>query len=44
MPESDSIYDKAAVDREKLRRIERREWWLWATAILVTLMLTIGIL
>jgi two-component system cell cycle sensor histidine kinase/response regulator CckA len=27
-----------------IRRIERREWWLWATAILVTLLLTLGIL
>src|ERR1700690_2857249 len=27
-----------------IRKIERREWWLWATAILVTLLLTVGIL
>jgi two-component system, cell cycle sensor histidine kinase and response regulator CckA len=27
-----------------IRKIERREWWLWATAILVTLLLTLGIL
>ena len=26
-----------------LRRIERRQWWLWASAILVTLILTFGI-
>src|SRR3984885_8674891 len=26
----------------KFRRIERREWWLWATAIAVTLLLTVG--
>src|SRR5713101_3407720 len=27
-----------------LRRIERREWWLWTTAVLITLLLTAGIL
>ena len=27
-----------------LRRIERRQWWLWSSAILVTLLLTLGIL
>ena len=27
-----------------IRKIEHREWWLWATAILVTLLLTVGIL
>jgi PAS domain S-box-containing protein len=27
-----------------IRRIQRREWWLWATAILITLLLTLGIL
>jgi PAS domain S-box-containing protein len=26
-----------------LRRIERRQWWLWSAAILVTLLLTLGI-
>jgi PAS domain S-box-containing protein len=26
-----------------LRRIERRRWWLWSSAILVTLLLTLGI-
>lgn len=27
-----------------IKRIERREWWLWATAVAVTLLLTCGIL
>jgi two-component system, cell cycle sensor histidine kinase and response regulator CckA len=27
-----------------IKRIERREWWLWATAVAVTLLLTLGIL
>src|SRR5258706_9597073 len=27
-----------------LRRIERREWWLWTTAGIITLLLTAGIL
>jgi two-component system, cell cycle sensor histidine kinase and response regulator CckA len=27
-----------------IRKIERREWWLWVTAIVITLLLTAGIL
>ena len=27
-----------------LRHLERREWWLWGTAVFVTLLLTLGIL
>jgi len=30
--------------KDRLRRLERREWWLWATAVIVTLLLTAGIL
>lgn len=30
--------------RENFRRMERREWWLWAAAFLITLLLTIGLL
>ncbi len=26
-----------------MRKIERREWWLWGSAVLVTLLLTLGI-
>jgi len=26
-----------------MRRIERREWWLWSSAVLVTLVLTVGL-
>jgi two-component system cell cycle sensor histidine kinase/response regulator CckA len=29
--------------RAKFRRIERREWWLWAAAGIITLLLTIGL-
>jgi len=29
--------------REGIGRIERREWWLWATSITITLLLTAGI-
>ena len=29
--------------RANFRRIERREWWLWAAAAIVTLLLTIGL-
>src|SRR5437588_3143872 len=30
--------------KSHLRRIERREWWLWATAVIITLLLTVGML
>jgi two-component system, cell cycle sensor histidine kinase and response regulator CckA len=30
--------------RSHFRHIERREWWLWATAVVITLLLTVGIL
>src|SRR6266567_8940770 len=33
---------KGVVDAQ-IRKIERREWWLWTSAILVTLLLTLGI-
>src|SRR6267142_2681941 len=29
--------------RVNFRRIERREWWMWATAAIITLLLTIGL-
>jgi PAS domain S-box-containing protein len=29
--------------RAKFRRIERREWWLWAAAVAITLLLTVGL-
>lgn len=28
--------------KARLRRIERREWWLWTTAVIITLLLTGG--
>jgi PAS domain S-box-containing protein len=31
------------VDRSEARRVEKREWWLWGTALSVTLLLTLGI-
>lgn len=35
---------QAPVLRENFRKIERREWWLWGTAFVVTLVLTAGLL
>ncbi len=35
--------EQTKVLRANFRRIERREWWLWAVAILITLLLTIGL-
>ncbi len=34
---------QARVLRNNFRRIERREWWLWAAAVIITLLLTIGL-
>ncbi|HYA63215.1 MAG TPA: PAS domain S-box protein [Candidatus Sulfotelmatobacter sp.] len=34
---------QANVLRSNFRRIERREWWLWAAAFLITLLLTVGL-
>jgi len=39
-----SLTEGRIASKERLRRIERREWWLWATAVIVTLLLTAGIL
>src|SRR5476649_2313699 len=30
------------VVRTNFRRIERREWWLWAAAVVISLLLTVG--
>src|SRR6201984_1790235 len=30
--------------KDRLRRIEHREWWVWATAVIITILLTAGIL
>lgn len=35
--------EQTKVLRANFRRIEQREWWLWAGAILITLLLTIGL-
>jgi len=29
--------------RANFQRIERRKWWLWAAAVAITLLLTIGL-
>jgi len=41
---SSSLDSDYATQGRVLRRIERREWWLWATAVAITLLLTSGIL
>lgn len=44
-PRADPSPGKGKVGiRDHLRRLDRREWWLWATAVIVTLLLTVGIL
>src|SRR5229473_4710097 len=34
---------QTATLRANFRRIERREWWLWAAAVVITLLLTVGL-
>jgi len=34
---------QTATLRANFRRIERREWWLWAAAVVITFLLTIGL-
>jgi len=40
---STSAIEPAEPVRTRLRQAERREWWLWSLAVLVTLLLTLGI-
>jgi PAS domain S-box-containing protein len=44
-PATSQSADRARADalRASFRRIERREWWLWAAAVVITLLLTIGL-
>ncbi len=41
---ADSLRKGSGKTKDRLRRIEHREWWLWATAALITLLLTAGIM
>jgi two-component system, cell cycle sensor histidine kinase and response regulator CckA len=41
---ADSLREGPGKTKDRLRRIEQREWWLWATAVIITLLLTAGIL
>jgi two-component system cell cycle sensor histidine kinase/response regulator CckA len=34
---------QSAIPRTNFRHIERREWWLWAAAVSITLLLTLGL-
>jgi two-component system cell cycle sensor histidine kinase/response regulator CckA len=43
-PKSESAAISSEPARLRLSLIERREWWLWAAAVIVTLLLTAGIL
>ncbi len=35
--------DRAQVIQAGMRRVGRRQWWLWSSAVMVTLLLTLGI-
>jgi two-component system, cell cycle sensor histidine kinase and response regulator CckA len=41
---ADSLRKGPGKTKDRLRRIEHREWWLWASAVLITLLLTAGIM
>lgn len=42
-PQHEPQEERHGAARANFRRIERREWWLWATAFVVTLLLTIAL-
>ena len=41
--EADGLVDSGSSLRERMRVVERRDWWLWLCAVLITLILTGGI-
>jgi len=41
--EADGLVDSGSSLRERMRIVERRDWWLWLCAVLITLILTGGI-
>ena len=41
---SDRVDAQYKALRANFRRIERREWWLWASAFLITLLLTVALI
>lgn len=43
LPELDSVARMQDI-QENLRRLERRDWWLWCAAVVVMLFLTLGII
>lgn len=43
LPELDSVARMQTV-QNNLRRLERRDWWLWCAAVVVMLVLTMGII
>ena len=42
-PMSDHVDAQYKALRANFRRIERREWWLWASAFIITLLLTVAL-
>ena len=42
-PMSERVDAQAKILRANFRRIERREWWLWAAAFVITLLLTVAL-
>jgi len=37
------LFTEHATVRESMRMVERRDWWLWSCAVLITLILSLGI-
>ncbi len=42
-PSHDAVSLPDGTFREKLRRLDRRQWWLWSSAVLVLILLTIAV-
>ena len=40
---SESVDARRKVLRTNFRQLERREWWLWGAAVVITLLLTLGL-
>src|ERR1700722_3679860 len=47
IPQHESIADslsKSLTLRERMRVVERRDWWLWSCAVLISLLLTLAVI
>ena len=40
---SENEVDQAARIQDRLRQMDRRQWWMWSSAFMVTILLTLGV-